>query len=226
MKTTFLYLPIDKAEKICYEYVVRKHSGIRGRERQQKLFDLYSSGFDIKSPEVKELGYRPASLRGYYRIWQKTGGVIPSKAEDVQGGQAASRSPHKAEIAGSTPAPATRQKTKLPGGESIEAIREIIPEVINPDEPALDKPAEEKPKEEKKEIPTSIVGSGITATVKISIKTLALYEIARNLHRASKTNGAEDLALGDFFDICVEDTYRGRGKDLGLVSLSKEVEHG
>lgn len=196
--------------------MVRKRSGIRGRERQQKLFDLFSSGFTIKSPEVKELQYRPASLRGYYRIWQKRGGIIPSPETPAPKTESNVAPPQP-----KTPAPKVSQRAKLPGGESIEGISDIESQVIlettPPDKP--DKPDEEKPKEEKKEIPTSIIGSGLTATVKISIKTLALYEIARNIYR--NANGGEDMALGDFLDICVEDTYRGRGKDLGLINLSK-----
>lgn len=61
----------------------------------------------------------------------------------------------------------------------------------------------------------SIVSEGLTVTVNLSLKTLMLYQVAANLQ---KTQDPEvELMLGDFVDVCVEDVYKGRGYDLGLV---------
>jgi hypothetical protein len=42
------------------------------------------------------------------------------------------------------------------------------------------------------------------------------YELAAE--DVSRHNG-HFLTIGDFFDICVEDYFKGRGKSLGLVEL-------
>lgn len=59
-------------------------------------------------------------------------------------------------------------------------------------------------------IPAEIIGFGLPISVRISVKTLALYQIARAM-------SGDSLELGDFIDDCVEDVFRGRGQDLGLI---------
>ena len=63
----------------------------------------------------------------------------------------------------------------------------------------------------------SIVSEGLTVTVNLSLKTLMLYQVAANLQKAEDVE--LELLLGDFIDTCVEDVYRGRGYDLGLVRM-------
>jgi len=57
-----------------------------------------------------------------------------------------------------------------------------------------------------------VLGQGLTMTITISVKTLALYQIA-----ASRLGG--ELTMGDFVDGCVELMHRDRGLDLGLINI-------
>jgi hypothetical protein len=66
----------------------------------------------------------------------------------------------------------------------------------------------------------SIAGHGLNITAVISVKTMALYEIARAAQKELEPN-SEELSLGDFIDVCVEDTYQGRGQDLGLIAIGR-----
>jgi hypothetical protein len=60
--------------------------------------------------------------------------------------------------------------------------------------------------------PQDITAEGLKVTVFISIKTMALYQIAQS-------KSSEQLTLGDFLDACAEDFFTGRGQDLGLVQV-------
>lgn len=168
--------------------------------KKEKAYRLFSEGKDSSSPEVKALGMKSGTRYVYYSMWQKEGRPSPAPSTPFVSEKEIkeSRKPAKA-------------KTYLPGGESINPISEV------PDEKLIE--MDELPSGELKEKETKlkgekvlVVGEGLTVTVIISVKTLALYQIAASMQ-------GDDLTLGDFIDVCVEDTFRGRGKDLGLINL-------
>lgn len=72
------------------------------------------------------------------------------------------------------------------------------------------------------DLTTVVYGSGIKLVVDLSIKTIALYQHAATEH--IRRGNKKPLKLGDFLDDCVEDFYRGRNLDLGLVEIGGEKE--
>jgi len=66
---------------------------------------------------------------------------------------------------------------------------------------------------------TIVAGQGLTFQIAISTKTLQLYQIAASMSE-------DELTIGDFVDTCVEDFFRGRGFDLGLIKIGGEAKNG
>lgn len=174
-----------------------------------KAFQLFDEGKNASSPEVKALGIKGATRYSYYSNWKK--------------GRAEGGEPEAGAV-------------KLPGGESIGGYDETKvegrgkerekEEVAAAEEKLEEKPVFEGEKreevlpEELREvsIPAEIIGFGLPIKVSLSLKTLALYQIAAT---TSKNLGGNNLSLGDFLDQCVEDFFVGRGSDLGLIKLAK-----
>lgn len=178
---------------------------------KERLYQLFSEGKTGSSPEVMALRMKGNTRRAYYCMWQREG--KPSHAPGTR--------VVVTEEGEGKPKAAVKAKTILPGGESIKAISEVAQaksmeesEQLTQEETALTgEKVKVKREDGKKGFPGSIVGEGLTATVTISVKTLALYQIAANIMQG------DELSLGDFIDACVEDTFRVRGKDLGLITL-------
>ena len=186
---------------------------------KESAYQLFNEGKTVSSPEVKALGLKASTRYSYHTMWKKAGS--PASAP---GTPSPVREAGKQEI--KSPA---RGKTALIEGETIKAISEVAEkkskkldekpsETDEPEEKESgeeSKEAEDESKREKddmRQVPGSIVGEGLTATVHISVKTLALYQIAAQMQ-------GDGLSLGDFLDACVEDTFRGRSKDLGIINL-------
>ena len=185
---------------------------------KESAYQLFNEGKAVSSPEVKALGLKASTRYSYHTMWKKAG-----KPASAPGTASPVREAGKQEI--KSPA---RGKTALIEGETIKAISEVAEkkskkldekpsETDEPEEKSEEKSrgAEDESKGEKddmRKVPGSIVGEGLTATVHISVKTLALYQIAAQMQ-------GDSLSLGDFLDACVEDTFRGRSKDLGIINL-------
>jgi len=185
---------------------------------KESAYQLFNEGKAVSSPEVKALGLKASTRYSYHTMWKKAG-----KPASAPGTASPVREAGKQEI--KSPA---RGKTALIEGETIKAISEVAEkkskkldekpsETDEPEEKSEEKSREagDEPKGEKDDmgkLPSSIVGEGLTATVHISVKTLALYQIAAQMQ-------GDSLSLGDFLDACVEDTFRGRSKDLGIINL-------
>lgn len=185
---------------------------------KESAYQLFNEGKAVSSPEVKALGLKASTRYSYHTMWKKAG-----RPASAPGTPSPVREAGKQEI--KSPA---RGKTALPEGETIKAISEVAEkkskekdeksrEMDEPEEKSEEKSreAEDESKGEKddmRKVPGSIVGEGLTATVHISVKTLALYQIAAQMQ-------GDGLSLGDFLDACVEDTFRGRSKDLGIINL-------
>lgn len=182
-----------------------------------KAYQLFAQGYEPKSPQVKALKLKYGTVQTYYCSWKSEGSPFPSPPPEEK---AADKSKVKPKI--------IKGKIPLPGGESIRPLTELelVPPKVESDELSVElgepkvegseeKPSGEKvvvPSDGKKQQPKSILAEGLTVTVNISPKTLMLYDLA-----CSMQDG--ELTLGDFIDVCVEDTYRGRGVDLGLVKI-------
>jgi len=169
------------------------------KSKTARAFELFEEGKTASSPEVKALGLKPSSRYSLLSQWKH-----------------GKREP-KAEVT-----------TTLPKGESVggidevkaeKATGEVKKEVEKEQEPELEPKKGEEPREmvvageegEKKGgIPENIIGEGLDVRVRLSVATLALYQIVY-------TAAGNDLSLGDFLDSCAEDFFLVRGKGLGLV---------
>ena len=202
--------------------------------KRKQAFALYDQGFVPGSDEVKAVPGLKANTRWtYYTQWRKIKGI---------------------KTVGQGAKPDGTTAVAASAGESVRVIAEKVPPKPPPPPPPEngDTPEADKKEDEEEEdgFPSldggpgaatgeaektaavtekvgkggepqykSVAGQGLLVQVKISVKTMMLYEIAASMTK----NGP--LLLGDFIDTCVEDTYRGRGKDLGLVEI-QEVKGG
>lgn len=157
---------------------------------KNKAFKLFDEGKNASSAEVKALGLKGGTRYVYYDNWKKSR--------------------------------AAGEEAKILSDESIKGY----------DETKAEEEGEEREREfegEKKEkplpdelrevsIPAEIIGFGLPIKVRLSVKTLALYQIAST---TAENLGGNGLSLGDFLDQCAADFFVGRGSDLGLIKLEK-----
>lgn len=183
------------------------------KTKKEKAYQLFNEGKDASSSEVKALGLKPSSRYSYYSRWCAEGQPIPLSEPSPL---LSKESQRKEKVA-------VKARTPLPGGEALGAISEVSEVKPREDkgesrEEAEPKGTEVESKGDRVEVKKgdkalgSVIGEGLWASVNISVKTLALYQLAASMQN-------DELTLGDFLDTCVEDTYRGRGMDLGLISL-------
>ncbi len=224
------------------------------KTKKERAFELFDAGVPLNSPEIKRLQLKGSTKYNYYGEWKKARGITDSTEEEKDGirssgvvgktqllggetiaGLNEKDRPEKQEpVEGPSPA---EGETKQPGSEQeplwaedltneeISSLERIVEEQRASDkEPPEDKPPPDKGKEEssKEKARSSIIGEGLAIQVKISVKSMALFEDAR--HRIFLNTG-EKIMLGDFIDTCIEDFYKGRGMDLGIVQIV-EVKHG
>ena len=183
--------------------------------RKAKAYELFTKGFGPYSPEVRALGLKSSTRAAYHSEWLAAGrpGAPTDEIDDElipQGSKILSEN----ELL----VPTEREEIKIVETESSETIGEE--DSKGKQEGSVEETKGETKGEEEsshrgpngKKLPTLIAGQGFTLAVTLSTKTIGLYQIAANMSE-------ENLTLGDFLDACVEDTYRGRGYDLGLVKI-------
>jgi len=100
------------------------------------------------------------------------------------------------------PSAANKMQTSLPSSESVTGISES--------------PTNKKPEVEEGEF--LVEGEGYWVKARVSIKTLMYWQQAQA--KVRRNNGA-DLAIGDFFDICADDYFKGRHMSLELVKTKE-----
>lgn len=169
--------------------------------KKDRAFVLFNEGKLPISPEVKALGLKGATRYNYYYAWQKQQGIPTSSSEGKEKGKVIS------ELEMVVP---VEEKVKE-NGDKVNVVEdegedEGEPETHEPEEKKEGKPGDGK------RPPMLVAGQGHTYVITISTKTVMFYQFA-----ASQIG--EELNLGDFIDVCVEDTYKGRGLDLGLVKI-------
>ena len=182
--------------------------------KKEEAFKLFDEGKNALSEEVKALRLKGKTRYNYYQDWQKARGVAPSSPEATL----KANKPGKAisELKMIISHPQTEESEPEDEGEGGSEPEDEEEGGVGGVGEAGGKP-DEKGKtgsNGKKSPPGMIAGQGLTFAITISTKTLMLYQIAASSQE-------EELTLGDFIDTCVEDTYRGRGLDLGLVQVSK-----
>lgn len=179
---------------------MRKIVLYRNMSLKEKAFALFDKGFGRNDPEVKKLIKKAGTRYGYYKRWCDGEGA--RRQNDV---------------------PTTKVETIKPL-KDVGVAETLKEETLTPQEEEKqeteDIPPDETPHNGKKpKFDGTVIGQGITITTTISVKTLALYQIA-----ATSVGG--ELTMGDFIDTCVEDVYRGRGKDLGIINLGGDGHAG
>jgi len=197
---------------------------------KDKAFALFHAGKTASSPEVKALGLRASTRYHYYSEWKSLGKpkhypYKPKVSKPTAGLHVTTGSGER--IGGIDETTHHFEAEETPIEESVEELPEELPAEEQPKDEAEEQEETktegrvlplvtgEKPKEGT--ISADVVGLGIPISINISIKTLALYQIAAS---ASGNN----LDIGDFLDDCVADFFRGRGLDLGLVKLNMGVK--
>lgn len=178
---------------------------------RDQLFKLFSEDNPPHSDKIKALVEKAGSRNLYYAMWKRMG-----KPDHV---------PEKGRIGRPSAGEA-----QLDEGETVSGFDELAAQQVEapskPKEPpeveqkeTTGEQAEEKSRIElgldetdKQSVSADVVGFGLPIRVQLSIKTLALYQYA-----ASRS--PDGLTLGDFLDDCCADYFKGRGVDLGLVSL-------
>lgn len=180
--------------------------------KRERIYTLFDDGKSPSSPELKALGIKAQTRANYYFDWKRERGIATI----------------------SNPPPGTRAKgaiselqmvvpPKEAEGEDREA--KVEEEEAEGEEGGTHEEPETKDEEKdshsdgKKPLPTMVAGQGLTFAITISTKTLALYQYAASLSKST-------LTIGDFLDTCVEDYYKGRGLDLGLVKLGGDGQNG
>jgi len=190
--------------------------------KKVKAFQLFAKGETPSSASVKALELSSNSRYNYYSEWKKLGS--PSSIPESGVGESKGKIINELQMVVPPEPEELREKDEELRGDDEEPI----PDELRGDEPELVELLDEKstdtletpkakpsPTDGKKPPQTLIAGQGLTFSITISTKTLALYQIAASMQK-------EELTLGDFIDTCVEDTYRGRGLDLGLVRIGGE----
>lgn len=181
---------------------------------RDQLFKLFFGKNLPHSDKVKALVPKAGSRNLYYGMWKRLGKPdhVPEKREKIIRGAGVG-------------------EAVLPSGEAVGGVDEITQPGQQVEAPPKTEEPEEKPEGEaeeqtegkpaielgldetdKQSVSADVIGFGLPIRVQLSIKTLALYQIASS--RAD--NG---LSLGDFLDDCAADYFRGRGRDLGLIEL-------
>ncbi len=203
------------------------------KSKRQQAFALFEQGFVPGSDEVKAIkGLKSNTRWTYYTQWRKIKGI-----KTVGQGTSAVTASTVEKVAPISEKPPPKPPTPPPTPEDGEAPaagdREEKKEeeedgfgLADGEEGAPATGTEEKTAAVSERTPKggepqykSVAGQGLLIQAKISVKTMMLYEIAAGMTKDGP------LLLGDFIDTCVEDTFRGRGKDLGLVEL-QEVASG
>jgi len=197
--------------------------------KKSRAYKLFSEGKKANSPEVKALGLKQGSRYGYYSKWNQEGRpdhiihteIVASASTQLDGGETVggyveTEIPVKAETPVAEAAPVREilesvedeedsEEAEAPGEETKPKIEESPEGGKSKIELGLDG-------NDKQSVSADVVGFGLPVRVNLSIKTLALYQIA-----ASRSG--DGLTLGDFLDSVAADYFQGRGRDLGLIEM-------
>jgi len=196
---------------------------------KDKAFALFHAGKTASSPEVKALGIKASTRYHYHSEWKSLGkpGHYPYKPKVSKPTTGLHVTTSGGERIGGIDE--TTRRFEAPEEEKpVEDLAEELPEEQPKGETEGTEETQEEAKPEGRVLPIvtgekpkegtisgDVVGMGIPISVNVSIKPLALYQIA-----ASRSD--DGLSLGDFLDDCCTDYFRGRGRDLGLIELKNE----
>jgi len=184
-------------------------------------FKLFDAKKTPASPEIKALKLKQGTRYSYFSLWNKlrkarglldeseTGSETVKESETTEGPETIGsyeESPkvekiEKPEVKGEAESEGdTDDMIEDRGGDGTEESEKEKLNILG---------------EEETEgvISEKVVGFGIHVGVHLSLKTLALYQIAYSID--------SDLKLGEFIDRCVADWFVVRGQDLGMVKLRR-----
>ena len=201
------------------------------KSNRTKLYELFDRGYDYKSVEAKSIGLKYESRKRYFFQWReergKTSGLSKPKGKTGT---------VSAPLPGGESIGTAISDSPLNVSPSVKPspLASLQPEVLSSpaESPNESYSSENGDKEEKGDtamdargagmkpgkpsgLPDKVIGMGIPVNVYLSVKTLFLWEHARQI---LKNNGS-DLPLGDFLDAAVEDMYQVRGTDAGIIKI-------
>ena len=215
------------------------------KTKQEQIFALLDkNGGDVCDARIKAIVRKASTRSSYVSRWRKVRGLKPpewpARVETGEGGTHAAPLPP-------TPPMQAKQRPAYPShdlegmegdeaqGNGDEGESRVGEEGGEGEAPPGRRTDEESPGEGQtsvirdqsvptgKRLPPVIAGQGLLTEVRLSIKTLALYEVAKSIQLG--IDPKKELTLGDFLDTCVEDFYQGRGMDLGLITAGGNNGH-
>jgi len=205
------------------------------QELRDAVYKLFSKGNLPHSDKVKALVPKAGARNLYHHTWKQSG-----KPEHYEKGVVEAPEGVVTGFAGILTEPRGETEAEFPGGLEIVPQTEVDPEAeveqtkvkqteVNQAETYQaeeeQQEQEQQPRAEKRIEPSpggsdesetfaglKVAGETLPFKVHLSVKTIALYEIAA-------TEARDGLTLGKFLDTCARDYFVGRGMDLGLVEL-------
>jgi len=191
------------------------------------VYKLLFAGNPPHSPKIKALLPKAGTRNLYFQNWKVAGkpNGYERKAETegateglVTGGRGVLPEPGVGQVQTEQ---AEVKQTEAERTEETEGTEEERAEQQE-QQPKGDKGMEPSPggaDESETFAGLKVAGETLPFKVHLSVKTIALYEIAA-------TEARDGLTLGRFLDTCAHDYFLGRGVDLGLVELGGKERNG
>jgi hypothetical protein len=196
--------------------------------KKARAYELFVKGYGPYSAEVRNLGLKGSTRASYYAEWKAAGYPRPDTEEldndFIPRGRNALSEASLAVEQPSNEVDNIEEQEVVTNDAEIEFVEEEdkSSEAEKSDETDLGSGEDgngKQPAKGGRKLRTMVAGQGLDIAVTLSLKTLSLYQYAASLNK-------DKLTLGDFLDTCVEDYYKGRGLDLGLVELGGNGHHG
>ncbi len=178
--------------------------------KKAKAFALFDEGNTASSDGIKALKLKGDTRYNYYSEWRRMKGV-PASPSGLKGESKERIKPISDSAVSPLPQKEIEDESLGDGEEENEAEE-------NEQQPADEsKHDEAKGSNGKKPLINVIPTAGLVFTsVEISAKTYMLWQLAK---------AQNECTFGDFVDSCVEDSFNGRGLDIGLLKIGGK-DHG
>lgn len=192
-------------------------------ELRSVVYKLFAEGNRPDSDKVKALVPHAGARNLYYGTWKQSGKPKDYEQKSYERGKATeTKEGIVTGFAGALPEPRGGNEQPVQTQETADKPQ------VEAEQPKGESDEEAPPDDHKEKsdnlIPAfgevdnetfpglKIAGETLPFKVQLSVKTIALYEIAA-------TEAGDSLSLGKFLDTCARDYFLGRGVDLGLVEL-------
>ncbi len=183
------------------------------------VYKLFKAGNLPHSAKIKALLPKAGTRNLYFHNWKEAGkpngyerkAGVEAKEGVVTGGGGTLAEPSGVKQAEQTERTEETQEEETEETEEIKQTKEEQEQPKGSAEKGME-PSPGEAGESETFAGLKVAGETLPFKVHLSVKTIALYEIAA-------TEANDGLSLGKFLDTCAHDYFLGRGVDLGLVEL-------